>query len=88
VFFALMWPREFLPCGCQAPENTEAGKEFSMREILKRTDRRIVQCTIVDGSEYSWAQLPTGWQFEVLVRVRVDHDRTRGRKHHFVLRRM
>lgn len=36
-----------------------------MREILKRNDSRIAQCAIVDGPQYSYAQLPTGFQFEV-----------------------
>ena len=36
-----------------------------MREILKRTDSRVAHCAIVDKPEYSYAQLPTGWQFEV-----------------------
>jgi hypothetical protein len=36
-----------------------------MREILKRGDPRIKHCTIVRTATYSYAQLPTGWMYEV-----------------------
>jgi hypothetical protein len=36
-----------------------------MNEILKRDDPRIALCFIVDGEEYSYAQLPTGYQYQV-----------------------
>jgi len=36
-----------------------------MTEILKRDDPRIANCAIVDGEDDSYAQLPTGYRFQV-----------------------
>jgi hypothetical protein len=43
-----------------------------MSEILKRNDPRIAHCFIVDGPNYSYAQLPTGYQYQVEPPVHVE----------------